>query len=191
MIKKLLSYFERSPKLKDPVTKVFTLNGVAYYQFKDISKVKCQRALVVNDWYNELAMRCSRDYLLAHVEAESKILNNPKEINIGTLAQLNQQLKERLDMIYETDIIYKIASVVFFTKDENPYEYDDVQGAEKVKLFKAEVKKKDGWKFFYERLFKGLIGSTNLSEADLKTYMEVGSQITKKHLETISTILSS
>lgn len=191
MIKKLLSFFESPPKLKDPVKKEFTINGVVYYQFKDISKIKCQRALVVNDWYNELAMRCTRDFLIQHTEAVDKILNNPKEINIGKLAILNQQLKERLDMIYETDIIYKIASVVFFTKDENPYEYDDVLGNEKVKLFKEQVKKKDGWKFFYDRLFKGLIGSTNLSETDLKTYMEVGSQITKKHLETITTILSS
>ncbi len=177
--------FERKPELKDPIEKVFTIGDKVFYQFKDIAKIKCQRALTANDFYNELTMRATRDFLLSHCEAVDKILTS-QSIDIFKIKTLNMQLQERLDMIYETDIIYKISSVVFFTKDEDPYEYDDLRGREKVDLFKSQG---DG--FFFGTLFKILIGSVDLSDKDLATYMKVGREITKEHLKTISTILSN
>jgi len=174
------------PKLDHPVEYRFSIGKERFYQFKDISKIKCQRALTVSDFYNELAMRTTRDFLLLHTEAIDKELNRDS-ISIDqiiSLKTLNQQLKERLEMIYETDIIYKIASVVFFTLDENVYEYDDQLGRERIALFKSQ-----GDAFFFGTLFKNLIGLKDISEADLKTYMKVGETITKEHFKTISTIL--
>lgn len=185
----IIDYFKsittKKPKLSDPVEKVFSIEGVNYYQFKDISKIKCQRALTVNDFYNELTMRATRDFLIKHTEAVEKLLNSTK-IDIYKINTLNNQLKERLEMIYETEIIYKIASVVYFTNDENPYDYDDILGREKIELFKSK-----GTSFFFETLFKNLIGSVDLSDKDLAIYMTVGSQITTEHLKNISTILSN
>ena len=186
---KLINWFksktERKPELKDAIQKVFSINGVNYYQFKDIAKIKCQRALTVNDFYNELTMRATRDFLIQHTEAIEKILNS-NNIDIYKVNTLNNQLKERLEMIYETDIIYKIASVVYFTKEENPYEYDDLVGREKIDLFKSQ-----GDAFFFKTLFRNLIGSVSTSEKDLATYMKVGKEITTEHLKSISTILSN
>jgi len=189
MFKKFLSLFERKPKLDHPVEKVFTIEGVNYYQFKDISKIPCMRAFVKADVFAELDMRCTRDYLIQHTKATHKLLNNSKQINITQIAQLNQQLKERLEMIYEVDIIYKIASVVFFDKTENPYEYDDLYAKEKIERFKSYALSHDG--FFFETLFKSLIPTKSLSDKDLQTYMSVGKMMTQKHLENISTILSN
>lgn len=185
LIHKAKAYFERKPELKDPTEKVFQINGVQYYQFTDIAKVKCQRALASNDFWNELSMRATRDFLIQHTELVDKILTST-EIDIFKIKTLNQQLKERLEMIYETDIIYKIASVVFFTKDENPYEYDDLLGRDKILLFKSQG---DG--FFFDKLFESLIGYENISEKDSKIYMEVGRMITKEHLRVISTMKSN
>ena len=186
---KLINWFksktERKPELKDAIQKVFTINGVNYYQFKDIAKIKCQRALTVNDFYNELTMRATRDFLIQHTEAVEKILNS-NNIDIFKVNTLNNQLKERLEMIYETDIIYKIASVVYFTKEESPYEYDDLVGREKIDLFKSQ-----GDAFFFKTLFKNLIGSVDISDKDLATYMKVGKEITTEHLRNISTIMSN
>lgn len=182
---KIKAYFERKPELKDPTNKVFQINGVQFYEFKDISKVKCQRALTSNDFWNELSMRATRDFLIQHTELIDTILTS-NEIDIFKIKTLNQQLKERLEMIYETDIIYKISSVVYFTKDEDPYEYDDIVGQEKVLLFRSQG---DG--FFFDKLFKNLIGYENISETDSKIYMEVGRMITKEHLKSISIIKSN
>lgn len=194
MIKKLyykfISFFERKPETTEPIEKSFQINGVNYYKYKDISKVKNQRALTVNDFYNELSMRCTRDFLIKHCEASNKILNSTS-IDIYKLKTLVMQLEERLDMIYETDLIYKIASVVFFTKDENYLDYDDLLGREKIALFKAQDKEDKNMGFFFGTLFKNLIGSTDMSDKDLQIYMTVGQQITQEHLKTISTILSN
>ncbi|KKN74643.1 hypothetical protein LCGC14_0388450 [marine sediment metagenome] len=194
MIKRLYyffkSYFEKKPEVKDPIIKVFSIEGVNYYKFKDISKVKCQRALTCNDFWNELSMRTTRDFLIKHTKAMETVLTDNTKIDIGKLFKLNQQLQERLEMIYETDIIYKIASVMFFTKDENILDYDDLLGREKIDLFKRQDREDERMGFFFGTLFKSIIGSTDMSDKDLATYMTVGSQITTEHLKTISTILS-
>lgn len=184
-----LSLFERKPKLDHPIEKVFAIDGTNYYQFKDISKIKCLRAFVVSDHYSELNMRCTREYLTAHCKAIDKLLSNSKAINISQVAQLNQQLKERLEMIYEVDIIYKIASVVFFDKSENPYEYDDMYAREKIERFKSYARTHDG--FFFETLFKGLLSTKDLSDKDLETYMSVGAKVSQYHWDNIFTILSN
>ena len=74
--------------------------------------------------YNELSMRCSHEYLLAHTTAVDNILNDKKNIKITELARLNMFLKERLELIVEGEIIMKLASVVFFDENEKPYEYN-------------------------------------------------------------------
>ncbi len=183
------AYFEKKPVISDPIEKVFQIDGKGYYKYQDISKVKNQRILTVNDFYNELAMRATRDHMLKYCEAVKTILTSNK-IDLGQLFKLNQQLEERLDMIYETDIIYKIASVIFFTKDENVNDYDDLLGREKIRLFKRQDKEDKKMSFFFGKLFKNIIGSTDISDKDLLVYMTVGSQITTEHLKTISTISS-
>lgn len=181
---------QKKPDLKDPIEKVFQIDGKQYWKYKDISKVKNQRILVINDFYNELAMGTTRDMLLKHTEAIDKILTS-STIDIYQMKKLNMQLQERLDMIHPTDIIYKIASVIYFTNDENHLDYDDLLGREKVALFKAQDKGNNKMSFFFGTLYKNIIGSTDISDKDLLTYMTVGSQINQEYMKNISTILSN
>ena len=175
-----------SIKADHPVDYLFTLEGIKHYRFKDISKTNCQRMFAANDYYHELSMRCTRDYLLEHTKAIDVVLSS-KNINIGELGVLNTQLKERLDMIYETDLIYKIASVIIFDTNESAYDYDFMYGKEKIQRFKRHTKKHG---FFLIKLFKITVGSPNISDKDLLTFMNVGNKITQEHLEVISTIIS-
>ena len=177
-----------SLKTEHPVDYLFTLDGLKHYRYKDISKTNCQRMFAANDYFNELSMRCSREYLLEHTKAMDAILSNPQTTNVQEISQLNLQLKERLDMIHESDMIYKIASVIIFDTTENPHDYDFKYGQEKIKRFK-EASKKDA--FFLIKLFKITVGSPDISDKDLLMYMEVGSKIKQEHLATISTILSN
>ena len=175
-----------SIKTDHPVDYLFTLDGIKHYRYKDISKTNCQRMFAANDYYNELSMRCSREYLQEHCKAMDEILSG-KSIDIQKVSQLNLQLKERLDMIHESDMIYKIASVIIFDTTENPHDYDFKYGQEKIARFK-KASQKDA--FFLIKLFKITVGSPNMSDQDLLTYMEVGGKITQEHLEVISTIMS-
>ena len=182
--------FEKKPDITDPIEKVFVIDGKNYYKYQDISKVKNRRIHVINDFYNELAMGATREFLLKHTQAIDTILTS-STIDIFKIKTLNMQFQERLDMIYVTDIIYKIASVIYFTKDEDYMDYDDLLGREKIALFKAQDKGDKKMSFFFGTLFQNIIGSVNISDKDLLTYMTVGSQITTEHLKTISTISSS
>lgn len=173
-------------KTDHPTDYLFTLDGLKHYRYKDISKTNCQRMFAANDYFNELSMRCSREYLQAHTKAMDAILTS-KSIDIQNISQLNLQLKERLDMIHESDMTYKIASVIIFDTTENPYDYDFKYGQEKIQRFK---KKAQSDPMFLIKLFKITVGSPNMSDKDLLTYMEVGSKITKEHLANISTIIS-
>ncbi len=180
-------YIPPTYKLDHPTEYLFTIDGIKHFRFKDISKTCCLRMFAGNDAYNELSMRCTRDYLEQHCKAMDAIMDG-KAINIQKIAQLNLQLKERIDNIFETEIIYKIASIVIFDKTENPYDYDIAYSKEKIARFKKKVITEP---YFITRLFKILIGSPDMSEKDLLTVMAVGEKISREHSAVISTMLSS
>lgn len=177
-------FFAREPKFevqeRHAIEKAMVIDGVQYYKFTDINNMMTGRAFVALDYYNELSMRCTRDYLVEHCEAMEKILSG-QQINVINIAQLHTQLKERLEMILQPDIIYKIASVVYFDANEQPYTYD----------FKYNMKKIESWKrigadFFLQIPLNNLIPSLDLSEVDLRSYMTVAEKVNQKHLENIS-----
>lgn len=167
---------------KHQVEKAMIIDGVQYYQFVDINNMMTGRAFVALDFYNELSMRCTREYLTEHCEAMESLLNSGS-IDLVNIAQLHTQLKERLTMILDPDIVLKLASVVYFDENEQPYTYD----------FKYNQAKIDKWKtlgadFFLQIPLNDLIPSLDLSEVDLKSYMTVANTINTKHLENISTL---
>ena len=89
-------------------------------------------------------------------------------------------------MIVDPDIVFKIASVVYFTKDESPWSYD----------FKYNKKKIEKWKlldlkdFFFMIRVQDLIPIGDLSKTDFATYMKMGTEINKRNLANLSTMMS-
>jgi len=178
------------------------IDGVQYYYHKDIMATPCQRYLYLSNFLQEYDMRFDREYLLQEIEAREKLelgianqftvknnsLNLLKAANdLEKLRKLTMQSKERLELVFEPDLIYKIASVVLFDKKENPGFYDAKYGTEKIKKWK-EAKATD---FFLTMPLNQLLRLNELSQTDLETYLKVASEVKKEHLESISTILSS
>lgn len=176
---------EMQKKATHKIIKAFVWDGIQYYQFADVNDMHTGRALQGVDYYNELGMKCTRDYLLAHTTAFDNEVKGT-EINITKLAQLNQQLKERLEMIIPPDIWLKIASVVYWDKTENPYSYDDEYGRKKIEKWK----KSDIDAFFLLKPIKDLIPSLNIPIDDLATFTKMETLMNEEHLSVISTMLS-
>src|SRR5688572_12745461 len=105
------------------VVEAFKLNGDTFFMFDDQLKLPSGRGLCALTIYEEFNMRTTREYLEAHTRAMEIILSDPKKINIQTIAILNKNLQERLNLALFPDHIYKLASVVFFDKTESPYNY--------------------------------------------------------------------
>jgi len=164
---------------KHKIISAFSHRGKQYYQFEDIHNMMTGRAFTCIDYYNELSMRCTREYLTEHCETMTKMINEGKLVNI---AQLNIQLEERLTMILDPDIVYKIASVVYFDDSEQPYTYDYKYNQKKIADWKSDGV--DG--FFLQLPLDNLIPHLRLSEVDLQAYLKVANKINKQHLETIS-----
>ena len=161
----------------------FKHGGKQYYQFEDINNMMTGRAFTAVDFYHELSMRITREYLEKHCEAMDKILDGT-EIKVMDIAQLHIQMKERLTMILDSEVVYKIASVVYFTKDESPWSYDYKYNQKKIETGK-KCELKD---FFFMIRVNDLITGINLSDQDFETFMKVGNTVNKAHLENISTL---
>lgn len=165
----------------------FISDGVEYFHFTDTFNIPCERGLDALAVYEEMNMRCTREYLLAHTEAFDKIFKTQGSINITEIIQLNNHLKERLQFIHHPEIIYKLASIMYFDKSESPYRYDNKYAEEKIKKWKKQ-KMMD---FFLLLPIKNLIPSLQQSEQDFDIISQVMQKMDKAHLENLISILSS
>ncbi len=189
MLNKLL--FWRKPKFMlqndHIINEAFSCGGVKYYQFDDPYNQPYERALTALSFYEELRMRTTKDFLILHCNAVEAILSNPKKIDILQLSKLHLQLKERLEWIIEPELLYKLASVVFFDKNESPYIYDYKYGEQKIKHWKksAEVNA-----FFLQQPIIKLVPSLADCEIDFPSYLTVVQKMNQAHLANIITNLS-
>jgi hypothetical protein len=167
------------------IVEAFTINGTTFYTFDDMFNIPVERAFAAIDYYSELRQGVSRDYLEAHLEAQQRILTD-KRIDIGQLSVLNQQLKERLDRIFPHELVYKLASVVYFDKTENPYRFDYKYSLEKIKKFRES----DRTDFFLNTPVRKYLPFSNISNTDLEAYMKVGEKVNQRQLQVLSSLLS-
>lgn len=184
--------FKRRPKFRafpnqEVAVEAFRHNGTVYYHFTDSFKIPTGRSLCALAIYEELRMRCTREYLEKHIRATEIILSNPKSLAIGTIAIMNQNLKERLSLVPFPDHIYKLASVTFFDKTESPYSYDFEYNRKKIAAWKKDPEILD---FFLRQQFADLIPFSSSPDSNVNQYFQVSEQIDKMHQEYLSEQLS-
>jgi hypothetical protein len=188
---------------KEPIEEAFVLDGLRYYQFVDPMKTPGKRGLNAVTIFEELRMRIKREHLKEFIkfnietikQLEDSLSGKTGRINLNqafdsiqNLKKTNIFLKERMDFIFEPELAYKFASVVFFDENENPYDYDAVYCAQKIERWK---KAEDMEAFFLRQPIARLIPYTESSEIDLKTYSKIVNQIIGKQMSNISTSRSN
>lgn len=160
------------------VIPAFSLGGVDYWCFDNTHEVPTGRMLAALAIYTELEMKCDRAYLEAHTNAMEKLFSDPKKISLTHILQLNINLKERLSLAPFPEHIYKMASVIFFDKNESLYSYDYTYNEKKIAAWKAGEGTLD---FFSQTALIGLIPSLGTQGKDLHMYSQVVSLIDKAH----------
>jgi len=178
------------PEAKDIIEYAFTLEDKDYFQFSDLNSIPCARGFSAIEYYNELSMRCNRDFLLSHNKAVEDVINNNKDgIRLTDIIELQKIMTERLEFLHEPQIAAKILSVVFFTIEENPYRHDYTMAAKKAEIFmRVQMDEKEFDFFLSIPIVKCLPYISSWSQ-DLTQYCQTINQITRKHIETISTML--
>lgn len=173
----------------DPVkvSEAFKWHGITYKQIDNAFQMSTGRALCAITFYDEFRMRCDYEYLDKHCRAIDILLNNPKEIKIGVIATLHENLKERLKMAPYPDHIYKLASVMFFDATEDPFSYDFGYNAQKIKEWKEDP---EMLPFLVEQPLRELTPFGGLARPNLETYFRLKDAENAYHNKKLDEILS-
>lgn len=184
LIEKLKLRFTSVPVSKYRITKAFECGGIEYYQFDDVFNLPYQRGLTAITFFREMQMNCDRDFLMSFCDAKANIgqkiidsmsvKNNKLDLNktialLNQSAQLDINLKERVAMITDADLIYKLASVVFFDKSESPTHYEHGYNQKKIEHWKKNASMYD---FFLQMPVQQLVPFLKQSEGDTHTYLQ-------------------
>lgn len=169
------------------VVPAFSLAGVDYFQFDSAFEVPAGRAMTSLTIFEEFNQRCDKRYLELHTKAVETILSDPAKINLNALALINYNLKERLNMVQLPEHIYRLASVMFFDKNESPYSYDFSYNEKKI----AAWREADGvLDFFLTTPFKELMPSLMLSQKNAQAFFNVAEKVDALHHSDLQAVLS-
>ena len=177
---------KRQQKEKYRIEYAFTSGGTKYYQFADITNLPYERGLQAMYIYNQVEMRCSRDFLTRYTEAVHKVLHG-KDIDIYALNQMNEILKQRLAMPCDVELLYQLASVAFFDKTENPATYEQAYAEKKIAKWRKD---KEVAAFFSQKPLTDLMPFLRNVGVDLSTYSKLNEELNKTHSELLRMLSS-
>lgn len=169
------------------VIPAFELGGEKFYMFDSQMEVPTGRQFAALTIYAEMECRMDREFMVAFSDGLEKILDDPKKIKISAIAQMNIYLKERLSLMVPNEFVYRLASVVFFTKDESPYLYDFDYNKKKINRWKRDGATLD---FFLKTPLVELIPFLKSQNGVSLTYSELTDQVVKTHQDFLTGLLS-
>lgn len=167
----------KEQKEKYRIEYAFTCGGTKYYRFADITNLPYERGLMAMHTYNEVQMRCDRAFLVRYADTIDKLLHEQK-IDIFKIQKLNEVLKQKLTLTAETDLMYKLASIVYFDKSENPAVYEPAYAEKKIAKWRKDKGVHD---FFMQKPLLELMPFSQSVDTDLDTYSEMLQELKEIH----------
>lgn len=171
----------RAQKEKYRIEYAFTCGGTKYYRFADITNLPYERGLMAIYAFNEYEMRCDREFLVKYAAKIDEVLHK-QSIDIFTINKANEVLKQRLQMPTNVDLLYKLASVVFFDKTENPAVYEPEYAEKKIAKWRKD---KGVTAFFSQQPLRELIPPLENADTDLDTFSQIQKELDLIHSECI------
>lgn len=175
------------PDQKHVVEYAFTVAGRRYFKFQDPLNIPYERALSCLVYYREVDMNIDREFLQEHLDAINTILTSA-QIDIFKIKALNDQLLTRLQLPKDPELMYKLASVVFFDQEESPEVYDWEYGKKKIAFWKKHASIKD---FFLQTPIVELIPYLKYAGENLETFSQMITDVNKVHSDNLSALSSA
>lgn len=160
------------PEYKKLTEKIFSIDDHDFYQFKNLLDMPHNRYNKCTRFATEFNMRIDGDELKELLDKSMEQLNKG---NVTRSIIIQNQIKERTDMLISIDASYRLASCVYFFKEENLDDYDYEIGDMKIELFKKE--KLDS--FFLSKPMNNFLPAINLSEEGLRAYLLLERELKK------------
>ena len=152
------------------IEEAFTVRGVKYYNFKSDTDVRTGRYIFVQNFLQEVYFRMDIDRLKMYIRRVREEIDGSKQgsINVGNACAFLDQMKSLTDLAFEPDTVYRLASVIYFDDTEDVTKWDKGHNDAKIKAWKEE----GTLDFFYRKPFTELMGLKDISETDLRGYLE-------------------
>jgi hypothetical protein len=172
LITNLKNLFRNSPptyKAEYPLQFAFNCGGIDYFEFVDKNNLPYERGLEALTFYQEMQNGVTNDYIKNYNAAMSKLLSDPKKINLNEIIKLQAYFEQRCNYIVSKEIIYKVASVAFVDKNEPLTRYDFKANEKKIKNWKENA----GDSFFLSMPIKKLVPFLQQSDSTSLMYLNI------------------
>lgn len=173
------------PACEYVIKEAFIYDGVRYFKFDDSHNIPCERALQQSSFYMEMSSRVDREYLATHIEEMEKEFlkaNNGQKPDLYRMKMMNDYLKARMNII-DIDLMYKLASIVYFDEHEDPRTYDAKYNAEKIAKWKKSSSVND---FFSSAPLLKLMPFLKELDVNLDTYSKATEALKDQMLTNIT-----
>lgn len=167
MIKKLISkLFKGKFDIQEghTIEFVFESGGIDNYKFVNEFNIPYGRAMAAIDIQKELEERTDIKYQKLSYETIIEMLKQGNNVGAGIVATNSL---ERMNNITNLDLMYKLASVLYLWKGENPYTYDYEFADKKIKHWKKD---KDIEGFFLKTPLSDYMPSFDGLEMNISQY---------------------
>ena len=184
---KIRSLFYKTHWIVKPNAEVelsFVHEGVEYFRFVNEQNIPSERAFAAIDIYEELNQRITREYLLDFLAGLKTCLNKGDLVKASNLITFAEQ---RTGHITNVEILYKLASVLYFDKNENCYSYDREYNEKKISKWKES---KDVEGFFLKTPLNDYLPSSNGSEMNTQLFTLAQNKENLRNMEHLLSILS-
>lgn len=159
------------------VEKAFKADGVQYYSFKKDTDMPYGRYKFLITFIKQVDLRMTDVILRKYLDKIDDNISGKggRDIDLTKVYQTIQDMRSRLELMFETETVLDYASVVYFDDTENLTSYD----------LKHNKSKKDGWReantldFFYTKPTAELFGLKDISKTDLEGYLALQRELIK------------
>ena len=184
------------------IVPAFKIGGVQYFEYSDYVNMPVERAMHMKHVYQEFDLKVDRQLLEIHTKTTEKLINEAIDaltIKEGTLntaksmrllnkaLMFNTDIEKRNEFISDPYLIYKLCSVVYFDKNEDPRVYDQSYGEKKIEFW---MKHKMG-DFFLNLPLQRLIPHIDFSKIDTETFTKINQAVAAITIDQIDRYLES
>lgn len=157
------------PDYHGKIEEAFTAGGVKYYHFAKDTEYRYMRYVFMQNFLQEVNMRATLDTLREENRIMTANLDGSKgNVNIGKALEILSIQRQRCDLAFEPDTIFRLASCLYFDETEDLTGWDKKHNEEKI----ARWKESHTVDFFFHKLFQELTGLNISSKTDLANYLQ-------------------
>lgn len=179
----------RKPKAVtvDGLQFAFNCGGRPFYKWPTVESMPVLRLMMAKDYLDALHIGAEKGDIIAYINTVAEAMN-ANTVNRANIAVISSQLEQRLKMVTNTEILYKLAAVYYVEAGEKKEVITIEEVEEKADFFKASMPIDD---FFLTTRLVDFLPAGSISSLNLKAFSRAEQIERKERLTSLMLYLSS